>query len=105
MMSHFGAKVRLIESCWNRASGLMTNLDLFNSATRAGLSPEQAALIATKTGQWADDGSKTATERASGIWRSELKRYVAPARDPAVVEALDAYVARRMAEGGAPPVT
>jgi hypothetical protein len=30
---------------------------------------------------------------------------VAPARDPAIVEALDVYVARRKAEGGAPPVT
>jgi trimethylamine---corrinoid protein Co-methyltransferase len=56
-------------------------------------------------GQWADDGAKTATERATGIWQSELKRYVAPARDPGVVEALDAYVARRVEEGGAPPVT
>jgi trimethylamine--corrinoid protein Co-methyltransferase len=56
-------------------------------------------------GQWADDGAKTATERATGIWQSELKRYVAPVRDPAVVEALDAYVARRVEEGGAPPVT
>jgi trimethylamine:corrinoid methyltransferase-like protein len=34
-----------------------------------------------------------------------LKRYVAPPRDPAIVEALDSYVARRKAEGGAPPVT
>jgi len=34
-----------------------------------------------------------------------LGRYVAPPRDPAVVEALDSYVARRTAEGGAPPVT
>jgi trimethylamine--corrinoid protein Co-methyltransferase len=57
------------------------------------------------SGSWADDGSKTATERATGIWQNELKRYVAPLRDPAVVEALDAYVARRTAEGGAPPVT
>jgi trimethylamine--corrinoid protein Co-methyltransferase len=56
-------------------------------------------------GQWADDGAKTATERASGIWQSELQRYVAPVRDPAIVEALDSYVARRAAEGGAPPVT
>ncbi len=31
--------------------------------------------------------------------------YVAPPRDPAVVEAMDSYVARRKAEGGAPPVT
>src|SRR5271154_1822607 len=56
-------------------------------------------------GQWADDGAKTATERATGIWQSELQRYVAPARDPAIVEALDEYVARRKSEGGAPPVT
>ena len=40
-----------------------------------------------------------------GIWQSTLQRYVAPVRDPAVVEALDAYVARRSEEGGAPPVT
>jgi trimethylamine--corrinoid protein Co-methyltransferase len=56
-------------------------------------------------GIWAEDGAKTATERASGIWQSELRRYVAPARDPAIVEALDSFVARRKAEGGAPPVT
>jgi trimethylamine---corrinoid protein Co-methyltransferase len=56
-------------------------------------------------GSWEDDGAKTATMRASGIWRSELQRYVAPARDPAIVEALDSYVARRKAEGGSPPVT
>ena len=57
------------------------------------------------SGSWADDGAKTATERASGIWRSTLQQYVAPQRDPAVVEALDSYVARRVSEGGAPPVT
>jgi trimethylamine:corrinoid methyltransferase-like protein len=34
-----------------------------------------------------------------------LQRYVAPPRDPAVVEALDAYVALRKSQGGAPPVT
>jgi trimethylamine--corrinoid protein Co-methyltransferase len=56
-------------------------------------------------GSWEDDGAKTATMRASSIWRSELQRYVAPARDPAIVEALDSYVARRKSEGGAPPVT
>jgi trimethylamine--corrinoid protein Co-methyltransferase len=56
-------------------------------------------------GSWAEDGAKTATERASGIYRSALERYVPPVRDPAVVEALDAFVARRISEGGAPPVT
>ncbi|MBS0373056.1 MAG: trimethylamine methyltransferase family protein [Proteobacteria bacterium] len=56
-------------------------------------------------GQWTEAGSHTATERASGLWRDTLARYTPPVRDPAVVEALDAYVARRTAEGGAPPVS
>jgi trimethylamine--corrinoid protein Co-methyltransferase len=56
-------------------------------------------------GSWAEDGAKTATERASTIWQNTLRDYVAPSRDPAIVEALDAFVARRTSEGGAPPVT
>ncbi len=56
-------------------------------------------------GSWADDGAKTATERASGIWRSTLAQYAAPKRDPAILEALEAYIARRTSEGGAPPIT
>jgi trimethylamine--corrinoid protein Co-methyltransferase len=56
-------------------------------------------------GNWSADGAKTATQRATEIWQATLARYVAPARDPALVEALDAYVARRKEEGGAPPVT
>ena len=56
-------------------------------------------------GQWTEAGSHTATERASQIWQDVVARYVPPARDPAVVEALDDFVARRKAEGGAPPVS
>ena len=56
-------------------------------------------------GAWTDDGAKTATERANTIWHAKLNEFVAPARDPAIVEALDAYVERRKSEGGAPPVT
>ena len=56
-------------------------------------------------GQWTEAGSHTATERASTLWQDTLKNYVPPARDPAVVEALDDYVARRIAAGGAPPVS
>ena len=56
-------------------------------------------------GAWSEDGAKTATMRASAIWRSTLERYVPPPRDPAIVEALNAYVDRRTAEGGAPPVS
>jgi trimethylamine---corrinoid protein Co-methyltransferase len=57
------------------------------------------------SGQWAADGAKTATQRATGIWQNTLRDYVAPPRDPAIVEAMDSYVERRKAEGGAPPVT
>jgi trimethylamine--corrinoid protein Co-methyltransferase len=56
-------------------------------------------------GQWTEAGAHTATERASLLWQDALARYTAPVRDPGVVEALDAFVLRRTAEGGAPPVS
>jgi trimethylamine--corrinoid protein Co-methyltransferase len=56
-------------------------------------------------GQWFDDGAKTATERASIVWRNTLNTFQPPAMDPAVTESLEAFVARRRAEGGAPPQT
>jgi trimethylamine--corrinoid protein Co-methyltransferase len=56
-------------------------------------------------GTWHDDGALTATQRANTLWHSKLENFVAPARDPARVEALDAYVEKRKTEGGAPPVT
>jgi trimethylamine--corrinoid protein Co-methyltransferase len=56
-------------------------------------------------GQWTEAGGHTATERAHVLWQEALARYQAPRRDPSVLEALDDYVARRKAEGGAPPVS
>jgi trimethylamine--corrinoid protein Co-methyltransferase len=56
-------------------------------------------------GTWHDDGARTATQRANTLWHAKLDNFEAPARDPARVDALDDYVARRKAEGGAPPVT
>ncbi len=48
----------------------------------------------------------TATQRANTIWQHDARELRArPARDPAIVEALEAFVARRKAEGGAPPVS
>ena len=47
---------------------------------------------------WQADGSRTATERANTIWKRLLAEAVPPALDPAVVEALDAFVARRKRE-------
>ena len=56
-------------------------------------------------GTWFNDGAKTATERAQTIWQDALARCEAPARDPAIVESLNAYVDQRTAEGGAHPVS
>lgn len=55
-------------------------------------------------GQWAEDGARTATERASAIWKRTIAEYQEPVLDPARAEAIHAFVARRRAEGGATPV-
>jgi trimethylamine---corrinoid protein Co-methyltransferase len=52
---------------------------------------------------WQADGSHTATERANGIWKRLLAEAVPPALDPPVLEALDAFVARRKREIGGGP--
>ena len=56
-------------------------------------------------GAWLDDGAKTATERATVVARNTLESFQPPALDPAIDEALKDFVARRRAEGGAPPVS
>jgi trimethylamine--corrinoid protein Co-methyltransferase len=52
---------------------------------------------------WQADGSRTVTERANAAWKRLLAEAVPPSLDPAIVEALDAFVARRKDEiaGGA----
>ncbi len=56
-------------------------------------------------GQWTEAGGEVASQRANRIWKQVLAEFEAPALDPAVREALDAFVTRRKAEGGAPPVS
>ncbi|HEX4568904.1 MAG TPA: trimethylamine methyltransferase family protein [Dongiaceae bacterium] len=56
-------------------------------------------------GQWSEDGSRTATERANLIWKKTLADFTPPPLDPGRAEALADFVARRRAEGGAPPVS
>jgi trimethylamine--corrinoid protein Co-methyltransferase len=51
---------------------------------------------------WAEAGSPTAVEKANRVWKERLATYEAPAMDPARREELDAFVDRRIAEGGAP---
>jgi trimethylamine--corrinoid protein Co-methyltransferase len=45
--------------------------------------------------QWRDDGSKDATQRANETWKRMLRDYEAPAIDPALDEALKAFMAKR----------
>jgi len=49
---------------------------------------------------WTDDGAKDTAERARAKWHELLDGYEAPKTDPAVAEALDAYVANRKDEIG-----
>jgi trimethylamine---corrinoid protein Co-methyltransferase len=50
---------------------------------------------------WTEAGARNATERATVIWKKTLADYVPPPLDPAIKEAIDAYVARRSGELGA----
>ena len=56
-------------------------------------------------GQWLEDGGLTVTQRANKRWHETLDRFSAPARDPAKIEALTSFAARRKVEGGAGPVS
>jgi trimethylamine--corrinoid protein Co-methyltransferase len=51
---------------------------------------------------WTEDGARDSTMRANRIWKALLAEYQRPAMDPAVAEELEAFVARRKEEGGAP---
>jgi trimethylamine---corrinoid protein Co-methyltransferase len=47
---------------------------------------------------WAEDGARTATDRAHRIWKSLLEHYEPPPLDTAIAEAIDAFVERRKRE-------
>ncbi|NMM43344.1 trimethylamine methyltransferase family protein [Rhodospirillaceae bacterium KN72] len=51
---------------------------------------------------WLDKGGIDARTRAHQVWTALLKDYEQPPLDPGIAEAIDAYVARRKEEGGAP---
>ncbi len=56
-------------------------------------------------GQWTEAGSEVASRRANRIWKDRLAAFTPPPVDPSAIDALDAFIARRTAEGGAPPVS
>ena len=49
---------------------------------------------------WQQAGSPTAYQKANAVWQKELAAYERPPMDAAIEEELDAFVARRKAEGG-----
>ena len=51
---------------------------------------------------WSLAGSPTAIEKANRIWKERLAAWEKPPIDPAIEEELNDFVARRIAEGGAP---
>jgi trimethylamine--corrinoid protein Co-methyltransferase len=51
---------------------------------------------------WQAKGAEEAPQRANRIWKDLLAHYEQPPLDEAIREALEAFVARRKAEGGAP---
>ena len=54
-------------------------------------------------GQWSEAGGLTADQRATAIWQARLGDHTDPPHDPDRLATLDAFIARRTAEGGAPP--
>ena len=51
---------------------------------------------------WAQAGSPIALGKANRVWKERLATYEKPPLDPAIEEELNEFVARRIAEGGAP---
>ncbi|MEM6987493.1 MAG: trimethylamine methyltransferase family protein, partial [Pseudomonadota bacterium] len=51
---------------------------------------------------WSEVGEPKAHEKANRLWKQALRDYSEPVMDPAVRAELDAFVDRRIAEGGVP---
>ena len=56
-------------------------------------------------GVWTENGAKTATERANGVWKKIVREFEPPAAAVEAAPRLEAYIARRTEEGGALPVS
>ena len=54
-------------------------------------------------GTWTERGAKDASARATDIWKAIVEKDACPTRDPERLEAMNAYIAKRTAEGGAAP--
>jgi trimethylamine--corrinoid protein Co-methyltransferase len=52
--------------------------------------------------QWQAAGSPQAFQKANAVWKQALAEYEPPPLDPAIAEEIDAFVERRIREGGQP---
>ncbi len=52
--------------------------------------------------QWEQAGSPQAHQKANALWKQALAEYTEPGLDPAIIEDIDRFVARRESEGGEP---
>ena len=51
---------------------------------------------------WVEAGSPTAMQKANQVYKQALADYEKPPLDPGIADELDAFIARRKEEGGAP---
>lgn len=51
---------------------------------------------------WEEAGSPTAYDKANRLFKEQLASYEKPPMDTAILAEMEAFVARRKAEGGAP---
>ncbi len=54
-------------------------------------------------GAWQERGAMDADERATGIWQKALRGYAPPETNADNIAAMHVFIARRIADGGAPP--
>jgi len=78
--------------------GTPHTLDRFETAFH-----EPTVFTRQNFGQWTEAGATDAAERAHLTWQRWLDEYTQPAFDADAAAALDEFVARRTAEGGAHP--
>ena len=76
--------------------GTAHTLERFESAFH-----EPTVFTRQNFGQWVEQGSTSAAQRANTTWRRWLADYEPPPMDDGCRAALDDFVARRTAEGGA----
>jgi trimethylamine---corrinoid protein Co-methyltransferase len=50
--------------------------------------------------QWQAAGSPQAAQKANALWKQALAEYREPPLDAAILEEIDAFIARRVSEGG-----